>query len=136
MVDNIITTAVIMKDIFINNINMNNLIMEFINYRLTHNLCIHYYSLSWQLRNHYRVAVRYQFPSCLQQREPSPRNECILHVKHAFQNRFYFGNLDFVFCCHIFGYNKKMSLVTFCKLIHSVTCTWTTWMILFKVASM
>lgn len=46
-------------------------------------------------------------PLCLQHHELPLHNECILHARYASQNRFYFGNLDFVFCCHIFGYNKK-----------------------------
>lgn len=41
----------------------------------------------------------------------------------ASQNIFYFGNLDLVFCCHIFGYNKKKkkkkSRITVCKLIQN-----------------
>ena len=45
--------------------------------------------------------------SCLLPSKLPLHNECIPHARHASQNRFYFGNLIFVFCCHIFGYNKK-----------------------------
>lgn len=46
--------------------------------------------------------------------------ENILCTKYAFQNRFYFRNLDFVFCGHIFGSNKNVTRHTFANVYISV----------------